>query len=155
MYHILWEMLLLLLSRFSHVLLCVTPWTAAHQAPPPTGFSRQEYWSGVPLPSPWEMLVQGKSTQCMACGQMPDSSWFIIVHSNDINWEHIFRNICSYLTKQSDTHWYPGIWQTRDSVKWNFSPSKHFCWYNFCCSSKKWRSSTLYRKVTVYYKKGT
>ena len=30
----------------------VTPWTAAFQAPPPMGFSRQEYWSGVPLPSP-------------------------------------------------------------------------------------------------------
>ena len=29
----------------------VTPWTAAHQAPPSMGFSRQEYWSGVPLPS--------------------------------------------------------------------------------------------------------
>ena len=29
----------------------VTPWTAAYQAPPPMGFSRQEYWSGVPLPS--------------------------------------------------------------------------------------------------------
>ena len=30
-----------------------TPWTAAHQAPPPMGFSRQEYWSGLPLPSPY------------------------------------------------------------------------------------------------------
>ena len=30
----------------------VTPWTAAHQAPPALGFSRQKYWSGVPLPSP-------------------------------------------------------------------------------------------------------
>jgi len=30
----------------------VTPWTAAYQAPPSMGFSRQEYWSGVPLPSP-------------------------------------------------------------------------------------------------------
>ena len=29
-----------------------TPWTAAYQAPPTMGFSRQEYWSGVPLPSP-------------------------------------------------------------------------------------------------------
>ena len=28
-----------------------TPWTAAYQAPPSMGFSRQEYWSGVPLPS--------------------------------------------------------------------------------------------------------
>ena len=30
-----------------------TPWTAAYQAPLPMGFSRQEYWSGVSLPSPW------------------------------------------------------------------------------------------------------
>ena len=35
----------------SGVRLFVTPWTAAHQAPPSMGFSRQEYWSGVPLPS--------------------------------------------------------------------------------------------------------
>ena len=45
-------LLLLLLSHFSHVQLCVTPQTAAHQAPPSLGFSRQEHWSGVPLPSP-------------------------------------------------------------------------------------------------------
>ena len=44
-------LLLLLLSRFSRVRLCVTPQTAAHQAPPSLEFSRQEYWSGVPLPS--------------------------------------------------------------------------------------------------------
>ena len=36
----------------SHVRLLETPWTAAFQAPPSMGFSRQEYWSGVPLPSP-------------------------------------------------------------------------------------------------------
>ena len=36
----------------SHVWLLATPWTAAQQAPPSMGFSRQEYWSGVPLPSP-------------------------------------------------------------------------------------------------------
>ena len=44
-------LLLLLLSRFSHVRLLATPWTAAYQAPLSMGFSRQEYWSGVPLPS--------------------------------------------------------------------------------------------------------
>ena len=37
---------------FSRVWLLATPWTAAYQAPPSMGFSRQEYWSGVPLPSP-------------------------------------------------------------------------------------------------------
>ena len=45
-------LLLLLLHHFSRVRLCATPWTAAHQAPPSMGFSRQEYWSGLPLPSP-------------------------------------------------------------------------------------------------------
>ena len=43
-----WKSLLLLLSRFSHVRLCATPQTAAHQAPPSLGFSRQEHWSGLP-----------------------------------------------------------------------------------------------------------
>ena len=45
-------LLLLLLSRFSHVQLCVTPQTAAHQDPLSLGFSRQEHWSGLPFPSP-------------------------------------------------------------------------------------------------------
>ena len=40
-------------KSLSHVRLFATPWTAAHQAPPSMGSSRQEYWSGVPLPSPW------------------------------------------------------------------------------------------------------
>ena len=40
------------------VRLFVTPWTAAYQAPPSMGFSRQEYWSGLPLPSPfWCLLI--------------------------------------------------------------------------------------------------
>ena len=38
-------------KSLSRVRLLATPWTAAHQAPPSLGFSRQEYWSGVPLPS--------------------------------------------------------------------------------------------------------
>ena len=38
-------------KSFSHVQLFVAPWTAAYQAPPSLGFSRQEYWNGVPLPS--------------------------------------------------------------------------------------------------------
>ena len=38
-------------KSLSRVRLFSTPWTAAHQAPPSMGFSRQEYWSGLPLPS--------------------------------------------------------------------------------------------------------
>ena len=46
-------MLLLLPSCFSRVQLCVTPQMAAYRALPSLGFSRQEYWSGLPLPSPF------------------------------------------------------------------------------------------------------
>ena len=45
------KLLLLLLSRFSHVRLCATSYTEAHQAPLSLGFSRQENWSGLPFPS--------------------------------------------------------------------------------------------------------
>ena len=59
-----WELrpllLLLLLSHFSHVRLCVTPQTVAHQAPPSLGFSRQEHWSGLPFPSPLSLLFSHK-----------------------------------------------------------------------------------------------
>ena len=46
-----------MLSRFSRVRLCATLWTAAHQAPPSTGFSRQENWSALPFPSPTLHMV--------------------------------------------------------------------------------------------------
>ena len=46
-----------MLSRFSRVSLLVTPWTVAHQAPLPMGFSRQEHWSGLPFPSPAYLIA--------------------------------------------------------------------------------------------------
>ena len=63
-------LLLLLLSRFSHVRLCATPWTAAPQAPPSLGFSRQEHWSGLPLPSPKHESEKWK----WSCSVVSDSS---------------------------------------------------------------------------------
>ena len=47
------------LSHFSHVLLFVTLWIVTHQAPLSRGFSRQEYWSGLPSPSPGDLPDQG------------------------------------------------------------------------------------------------
>ena len=49
-----WKVKVKLLSR---IRLLATPWTAAYQAPPSMGLSRQEYWSGVPLPSPLGILL--------------------------------------------------------------------------------------------------
>ena len=48
-------------KSLSCVRLSVITWTAAYQAPPSMGFSRQEYWSGVPLPSPRDKLVVVKN----------------------------------------------------------------------------------------------
>ena len=49
-------------KSLSRVWILATPWTAAYQAPLSIGFSKQEYWSGVPLPSPYLLLVLFKWT---------------------------------------------------------------------------------------------
>ena len=68
-----WEMKVKSLSR---VWLLATPWTVAHQAPLSMGFSRQEYWSGVPLPSPSKYLVHGKAkTRTQTC-MIPKTIYF-------------------------------------------------------------------------------
>ena len=59
-------LLLLLLSRFSHVRLCVTPQMAAHQAPLFLRFSRQEHWSGLPYPPPMHE-VKRESEVAQSC----------------------------------------------------------------------------------------
>ena len=64
-------LLLLLLSRFSRVRLCATPETAAHQAPPSMGFSRQEHWSGLPFPSPMHES-ESESEVAQSCPTLSD-----------------------------------------------------------------------------------
>ena len=63
-------------KSLSRVRLLATPWTTAYQAPPSMGFSRQEYWSGVPLPSPgsecWDMCL-GFALKCFE-GDFPGGS---------------------------------------------------------------------------------
>ena len=51
------------MKSLSRVGLLATPWTSAYQAPLPMGFSRQEYWSGVPLPS----LINASITIFISC----------------------------------------------------------------------------------------
>ena len=47
------------MKSLSRVRLFAAPWTVAHQAPPSMGFSRQEYWSGLPFPSPGDLPDPG------------------------------------------------------------------------------------------------
>ena len=52
-------------NSLSRLRLFATQWTAAHQAPPSMGFSREEYWSGVSLPSPWDLIQVLKKIQVL------------------------------------------------------------------------------------------
>ena len=80
-------------KSLSRVWLFATPWTAAHQAPPSMGFSRQEYWSGVPLPSPMNEsavaaeLLQSCPTLCDPIdGSPPDSPVPGILQTRTLEW---------------------------------------------------------------------
>ena len=87
-------------KSLSRVQLSATPWTAAYQTPPSTGFSRQEYWSGVPLPSPLIRVGSRKFViSSLTC--FPFSSSFVIS-------EYYSSTTCrSY---QRNAYWWLGIW---------------------------------------------
>ena len=59
-----------MLSHFSHVWFFATQWTIAHQAPLSMGFSRQEYWSRLPFPSPEDLPDPGIEPGLLHCGQI-------------------------------------------------------------------------------------
>ena len=68
-------------KSFSHVRLLATPWTTAYQAPPSIGFSRQEYWSGVPLPSPGHVLENKIQQSFWNAGNTRENVWNTTYHN--------------------------------------------------------------------------
>ena len=95
-------------KSLSRVQLLATPWTPALQAPPPMGFSRQEYWSGAPLPSPpttcYSILNLSLAVACFR----------VILLRNqlqDLGQEeatHVFFLLCVRLmTSTQRRHWHP------------------------------------------------
>ena len=78
-------------KSLSRVRLSATPWTAAYQAPRSTGFSRQEYWSGVPSPSPIYTLLYIKlETDKNLLYSTGNSTWY---------------SIMAYMGKESKKEW--------------------------------------------------
>ena len=79
-------------KSLSHVRLLATSWMAAYQAPPSMGFSRQEYWSGVPLPSLRTNAAAAKSLQSCSTlcdpidGSLPGSSVHGILQARILKW---------------------------------------------------------------------
>ena len=83
------------ISSFSHVQFFATPWTIARQAPLSMGFSRQEYWSGLPFPRPRDLTWVGKP--CWPPLLLP------------LRWgESLGRGRCC-----GATHWWLSSWETQ------------------------------------------
>ena len=81
--------------------LLTTPWTAAHQAPPSMGFSRQEYWSGVPLPSP---LTE------WGCPYHSNQQWGLIyVEPYRSTWDNSFLPMPLVITRWHANGWVPPL----------------------------------------------
>ena len=84
------------LSRFSHIGLFATPWTVACQAPLTMGFSRREYWSGLPFPCPGTLPDPGIEPACLtssalAGGFLTNSTICeALVASDNENMSHMF-----------------------------------------------------------------
>ena len=72
-------------KSLSRVRLPATPWTAAHQAPPSMGFSRQKYRSGVPLPSPQDTWYYAANSKCLVN---------IADHLRCVRWTFIYHLRC-------------------------------------------------------------
>ena len=98
------HMWLLLLRRFSSVGLCATPQTAAHQASPSLGFSRQEHWSGLPFPAPVRESEVAQSCptlrEPMDCS-LPGSSVHGILQARVLEWGAIAFFKSHVVTKYS------------------------------------------------------
>ena len=94
-------------KSLSRIWLFETPWTAAYQAPPPMGFSRQEYWSGVPLPSPRITL------------RMRQKGHILKPHHTEPDLVHL--RICNFINSSSVNFVADGLWTTWGNILHTFS----------------------------------
>ena len=83
------------MKSLSHVQLFATPWTVAYHTPLSMGFSRQEYWSGLPFPSPEDLTDQGSNLGLPHCRQMV----YHLSHQENpfmvCSWHQILNLLCS------------------------------------------------------------
>ena len=120
-------------KSLSRVPLFKTPWTAAHQAPPSMGFSRPEYWSGVPLPSP--LLVPSENPRCCVSNKLSCCQ-----HLRYVVTIHCYKNYLRPVTTE----------RRLEACTWlpqHFTPSIFsFCWLRFVSLSL---STTIHQVLWV------
>ena len=104
-------------KSLSHDWLVVTPWTAAHQAPPSMGLSRQEYWSGLPLPSPMCILPSHKKEWNNAiCSNMDGPRDFYT------KWSESERE---RLSQKEILHGIVYMWHLKKWYKWTYLQNRN------------------------------
>ena len=116
----------MLLNCFSHVQLCATPWTAAYQAPPSMGFSRQQYWSGVPLPSPISSIC---SIKCLCAYWLIERKWSVL----------LMPSLFFVLTSHISDSW--PVWSCSSSLKSllpSYPPCRLCISYLLLCDKPVW-----------------
>ena len=84
-----------MLSCFNHVQLFVTLWTVVHQAPLSMEFSRKEYWSGLPCPSPGNLLDPGIKPRSLAL-QVDLYQGIVCLYMIEITYINNLKEILSY-----------------------------------------------------------
>ena len=131
-------------KSLSRVRLLATPWTAAHQAPPSMGFSRREYWSGVPLPSPVTCLVAiyciQQRTQICAPGQSLRNS----KHG---------ASSCPH-PGEAGQCWHLPVTASRDTAHWRSPPSPGLQFLSGCITQTQltrhdWAQSPVHLEVKL------
>ena len=108
-------LLLLLLSRFSHVWLFVTPWTVAHQALLSMGLSRQEYWSRLPFPSSGDLPGPGIEPASLTSSALAGGFF-----TTGVSWEAPYMDL-KQVTSLSRVLQPRGLQPTRLLHPWDFT----------------------------------
>ena len=146
-------------KSLSRVRLFTTPWTVDYQAPPSMGFSRQEYWSGVPLPSPveswrWPYIQQSLQEDCLF--QTPHTisisisifyytSYNFIFYFPDLIWKEeglwfVWKGEMEFFWSCKSGEVF-GFWFHKNAFSWSMGIS-HFLQINFI-----WKYAQTYRRV--------
>ena len=126
-----------MLSRFGHVQLFATLWTVALQAPLSMGFSRQEYWSGLPFASPGDL--PGLEIKPISLVSPVLAGWFFTTRAT---WEALYICVCRYIYMYIYTLWLRNPasnnlsqWYNGKSMQSYLPHSNKYSFLVQCCAS--------------------
>ena len=103
-------------KSLSHVQLFATPWTVAYKAPPSMGFSRQEYWSGVPLPSPENVASEYEKSVLKKCSYRVQGTVRVVTEVMPVFQRELFKMKSIYM-----------------NIYWRWYIHIKYTWYIYYC----------------------